>query len=456
MTSVDPVHDIQQHSNTIMDSPPPNWIGRISPEGLLATMARPKNYGAAGNRIAERVLRKLLTQLRFDELEITSPNGHLTRYGKIDLTQKAPLVGHMQVYDSQMWRAIATEGSVGLGRSYIEGWWDSPDPVAVIQILLRNFILLDKARNIFATSVKPLKKVSQKIRPATSKARNKEDIASHYDIGNSFFKLFLDETMTYSSGVFLSDDETLTQASINKYDRLLDKLSVDSNDHLLEVGTGWGAMAIRAATQRNCQVTTTTISEEQFAEVQKRIGQHRENLPIEVLKKDWRDLTGTHDKIVSIEMIEAVDWRDYKKFFKKLEDNLSADGLIGLQAICVPDRNFERIKHTEDFIRRFVFPGGYLPSIGAISKALRSTQLQIIDVEDFSAHYSETLRRWRATFDQKVDEIKMLGLDDKFIRLWRFYLAYCEAGFTERHCSVNQIIIAGPQWRPDGLALRPC
>ena len=172
--------------------------------------------------------------------------------------------------------------------------------------------------------------------------------------------------------------------------------------------------------------------------------------------QDWRDLTGRYDRLVSIEMIEAVDWRDYPKFFATVARLVKPDGLVGIQAICVPDRRYERAKNTEDFVRRFIFPGGFLPSLGAIGRAVAdATSLQIIDVEDFSAHYAETLRRWRRRFDDRLSEVRELGLDDRFIRLWRFYLAYCEAGFAERHCTVNQIVLAGPDWRPDGLALRP-
>jgi cyclopropane-fatty-acyl-phospholipid synthase len=223
---------------------------------------------------------------------------------------------------------------------------------------------------------------------------------------------------------------------------------------VLEIGTGWGGFALRAVDTTGCRVTTTTVSSEQLREARLRVGRAGRDDDVTLLDSDWRDLVGRFDRVVSIEMIEAVDWRDYDQYFATIERCLAPDGLVGIQAICVPDRRYERTKNTEDFIRRFVFPGGFLPSLGAINRSLaRATRLQIIDVEDFSAHYAETLRQWRQRFDDRTEEVRALGLDDRFCRLWRFYLAYCEAGFLERHCTVNQIVIAGPHWRPDGLSL---
>ncbi len=248
---------------------------------------------------------------------------------------------------------------------------------------------------------------------------------------------------------------SLRDASLAKYDRLLDKLDVGSTDHVLEIGTGWGGFAIRAAGTRACEVTTTTISAEQRSEAVDRVAAAELDRQVTLLDSDWRDLEGTYDKVVSIEMIEAVDWRDYQDYFATIERCLKPDGMVGIQAICMPDRRFEAKKNKEDFIRRFVFPGGMLPSIGAISDAVgRATHLQVLDVEDLSIHYAETLRRWRVEFDESIDDAHRLGLDDRFCRLWRFYLAYCEAAFLERHCTVNQFVLVGPDWRPDGISPR--
>ncbi len=233
------------------------------------------------------------------------------------------------------------------------------------------------------------------------------------------------------------------------------KLGAGAGHSVLEIGTGWGGFTLRAVDTIGCKVTTTTISEEQLKEAKRRVHSHHRAANVNLLGTDWRDLTGRFDRVVSIEMIEAVDWRDYDQYFAKIERCMEPDGLAAIQAIGVPDRRYERTKTTEDFIRRFVFPGGFLPSLGAISTSVaKATRMQIIDVEDLSAHYAETLRRWRHRFDEHLADVQALGLDDRFCRLWRFYLAYCEAAFSERHCTVNQIVMAGPRWRPNSLDLR--
>ncbi len=254
--------------------------------------------------------------------------------------------------------------------------------------------------------------------------------------------------MTYSCAVFPTPEATLEQASLHKYDLLLGKLGVEPDHHLLEIGTGWGGLAVRAAGTTGCRVTTTTISDEQLTWARGAVAQADLSHRVTLLDRDWRHLEGTFDRLISIEMIEAVDWRDYRSYFSTIERRLRPDGLAGIQAICVPDRRWGRTKNTEDFIRSYVFPNGYLPSLGAIGDAVSgSTRLEIVDVEDFTPHYAETLRQWRQRFEARLDDVRALGLDDRFIRLWRFYLSYCEAAFMERHCSVVQIVLAGPSWR---------
>ncbi|NNE95702.1 MAG: class I SAM-dependent methyltransferase [Acidimicrobiales bacterium] len=376
----------------------------------------------------------------------------------------AGLEAMLTVHDPRAWWHLFREGSIGLGRGYIEGWWHSEDPDLVVRVAARNIKALDEIRNTVADLTNPVTDRVRRLAPAPDRSRNREDIGAHYDLGNSFFQLFLDETMTYSSAVFERPDQPLAEASISKYDRLLAKLAVQPGMTLTEIGTGWGGMALRAASRFGAHVTTTTISREQHAEANRRFKAaeaHEIILPqqIRLLEHDWRDLsalTRPAQRLVSVEMIEAVHWRDYPRFFQEIEANLTSDGVAGLQAICVPHRRYERTKNTEDFIARFVFPGGFLPSVTKISDVIsRHTHLQLLDVEDFGAHYAETLRQWRVRFDAKLDQVRSLGLDTRFIRLWRFYLAYCEAAFAERHCTVNQLILVGPDWRPNGLELRP-
>ena len=399
-------------------------------------------------RMAAGLLGRLVERLHADGLDIVDVDG--TRWSSPARagTPRPTLC----VRDERAWWAVASEGSVGLGRGYLERWWTTDDPTGVVRVLIRNLEPLDEVRNrlqrVSGWAVDPVRRRVGR----SSRERDRDNVQSHYDLGNDFFELFLDETMTYSSAVFEHPSVPLAQASTHKYDVLLGKLGVEADHHLLEVGSGWGGLALRAAGRTGCRVTTATVSARQAVEARRRIAAAGLDDRVDVVERDWRLLAGRFDRIVSIEMIEALHWRDYERYFATLGRCLRPDGLVGIQAILAPDRRYERVKHTEDFIRRFVFPGGHLPSLDAISRAAgRASRLQIVDVEDFSAHYAETLRRWRTRFDSRLDEVRALGLDERFVRLWRFYLAYCEAAFLERHCTVAQIVLAGPQWRPDGL-----
>lgn len=449
---------------------PPTSI--VRPERLLRRARTPHGRAGFVARVARRGIEELLARMHADELLVTDLDGTTRRYGpasRLDADPGAdyprsgderpvlePLSARLTVTDDRAWAAVGTEGSIGLGRGYIEGWWTSDDPTTVVRVLTRNLRPLDELRNRIEAVTGGVGDRIRHLLPRPGRDRNREDIAAHYDLGNEFFATFLDDTMTYSSAVFEAPTADLAAASVAKYDRLLAKLDVGPADRLLEIGTGWGGLALRAARSIGCHVTTTTVSVEQRREAIARAAGAGLGDRISVLGEDWRDLSGRYDRIVSIEMIEAVDWRDYEQYFSAIARCLASDGLVGLQAICVPDRRWNRTKNTEDFIRRFVFPGGYLPSLGSINEAVtRATRLQIVDLEDLSAHYAETLQRWRDRFDANLDRVTALGLDERFCRLWRFYLAYCEAGFRERHCTVNQLVLAGPDWRPDRLALRP-
>ncbi len=408
-----------------------------------------------GVSVARSAVLALAGRIRDGDLVVADLDGRVHHFGGSSVPTRE-LAARVEIRDERAWLALATEGSIGLGRGYIEGWWHSDDPTSVVQILIRNVSGLDELRNRVNRVTGRLNDTARRALPRVSRQRNREDIGAHYDLSNDFFRLFLDPTMTYSSGVFTEPDADLEQASLAKYDRLLAKLGLARGHRVLEIGTGWGGLALRAAERWGAQVTSTTVSDRQLDEATVRAGASTAADRIEIIGRDWRDLDGRYDRIVSIEMIEAVDWRDYDRFFATIERCLTPDGLVGLQAICVPDRRWSRTKNTEDFIRRFVFPGGFLPSIGSMLTSIaRTTRLQVLDVEDFSAHYAETLQRWRARFDARGPDVEKLGLDDRFRRLWRFYLAYCEAGFLERHCTVNQLVLTGPEWRPDGLTLRP-
>ena len=444
---------ITEHGSELAAAP------HVRPDALLARADhRLTRADGVRARLARVVVRRLLERMTREQLTVVDHSlgsRTMATYGAPATADPGSLAATVEVRDGRAWTALATEGSIGLGRGYIEGWWTSDDPVSVVRIIIRNIGWFDELRNRMARRTSWASDRVRSLLPRPDRSRNKEDIASHYDLGNEFFQIFLDDTMTYSAAIFPSAEAALAQASQHKYDRLLTKLGVRAEHSILEIGTGWGGFALRAVDTTGCRVTTTTISGEQLHEASRRLDAAGLANSVELKDADWRDLTGQFDRVASIEMIEAVDWRDYDRYFATIEQCMKPDGLAAIQAICVPDRRYERTKNTEDFIRRFVFPGGFLPSISAVSSSVaRATSMQIIDVEDLSEHYRETLRRWRETFDERLDDVRALGLDDRFCRLWRFYLAYCEAGFAERHCTVNQIVFAGREWRPEGLGLR--
>jgi cyclopropane-fatty-acyl-phospholipid synthase len=396
----------------------------------------------------------LLARFQYGRLEVVDVDGSVRRFGP----ERSELRARVEIRDDRAWRSLLTGGSAGYGRGFVEGWWHSDDPMTVTRIIIGNLDGLDDIRNTWAQLVRGPRDAIARLGPRATRRRNRDDIATHYDIGNDFYALFLDETMTYSSAVFADAVEPLSVASGRKYQRLLDKLAVRSNHELLEIGSGWGGFASHAVRETGCAVTTTTISEEQHRAVAERMDREGLSERVTPLQLDWRDLPSigrTFERVVSIEMIEAVDWRDYRSYFSTIERCLTPDGMVGIQAICFPERRYQAAKFRNDFIRRFVFPGGFLPSTGALVKAACTRgRLQLIDVEDISAHYAETLRRWRLRFDDSIEEVAALGLDARFQRLWRMYLAYCEAAFRERYCTAQQLVFAGSEWRGD-LSLRP-
>ncbi|MCP4222632.1 MAG: class I SAM-dependent methyltransferase [Actinomycetia bacterium] len=414
--------------------------------------------------MARRAMQALLNRMTTGRITIVDQGGAI-EYGP-DLGRPWATV---RVLDDRAWVAVATEGSIGFGRGYLERWWETNDLVGLLRLTALNLEPLGRWQRRKATATRLAPGGLLRALAPTRAARDREDIAAHYDIGTDFFSLFLDETLTYSSAVFASDDTPLAEASIHKYDRLLDKLEVDTGDRVLEIGTGWGGFAIHAASTRGARVTTTTISADQHREATRRVAEAGLGPLVEVLDIDWRELPrhvaagvgpgqgdGRFDKVVSVEMIEAVSWRDYKQFLATIEGCMAPDGMAALQAICVPGRRFEAAKRTEDFIKRFVFPGGGLPSLDVLAASVSgATSMQLLDVEDLSAHYGETLRRWHQQFDASQGEVAALLFDERFCRLWRFYLAYCEAAFDERLCTLNQIVLVGPAWRPSGMTLRP-
>jgi len=352
----------------------------------------------------------------------------------------------IHLHSPETWRSFL-RASKGLAEAYAAGWWDSPDLVAVIRLAARNAGGLDRGRRWLAPMRLPFQLVRALVRRST-RHRRRRDIAAHYDLGNELFSRMLDPTMSYSCALFERDGMTLEEASLAKLERVCDKLDLGPDDHVLEIGTGWGGFALYAAGARGCRVTTTTISQEQHDHTVQRVREAGLQDRVTVLMEDYRDLRGCYDKLVSIEMIEAVGWRHFGAFFAKCSKLLDVDGVMLLQAITIDDRAYEVEKASVSFMNTLVFPGGCLPSLEIIARRLaRCTDMQTVDLEDITPHYVETLRRWRQNFNANVRSLADLGYDERFRRIWTLYLAYCEAGFAERRICDLQLLLAKPRSR---------
>jgi cyclopropane-fatty-acyl-phospholipid synthase len=336
---------------------------------------------------------------------------------------------------------------LGLADAYAQGLWDSPDLVALIRLGARNAAVMDGARRRLSPLVRPIQ-LARALRRPSNRRRRRRDIAAHYDLGNELFSRMLDPTMTYSCALFDDPEDSLEQAQRKKLELVCETLELGPGDRVLEIGTGWGSFALHAAASRGCHVTTTTISREQHDYVNGLVRDAGLDDRITVLSRDYRDLTGLYDKLVSIEMIEAVGWRDTGRFLGTCSRLLEPDGAMLLQAITIDDRAYEVEKASKSFIKQRIFPGGSLPSLAALTRNLaRETDLQLIHLHDLTAHYVPTLRQWRERFAARVGELEALGYDKAFQRLWTLYLAYCEAGFAERRICAVQLLLAKPSSR---------
>jgi cyclopropane-fatty-acyl-phospholipid synthase len=391
---------------------------------------------ALSRLIACRILRRL----RVGSLIVAEP-GRRHRFGSGHPTAA------VEVHDPRVWRMLLLRGSRGLADAYERGMWDSPDLVALVRLGALNAGRLDRLRERLAAVSMPYRLAGAAIRRST-RARRRRDIAAHYDLGTDLFERMLDPTLSYSCAVFEHDHATLEQAQIAKLERVCEKLDLRPDDRVLEIGTGWGAFAVHAAMTRGCHVTTTTISREQYHHAVSLVKRAGVADRVTVLMRDYRDLEGSYDKLVSIEMIEAVGWRHYGAFFQKCSGLLSPHGAMLLQAITIDDRAYEVEKAAKSFINTRIFPGGCLPSLEVIMRNVaRRTDMQAVQLEDITAHYVETLRQWRQRFLASAPELAQLGYDERFRRLWTLYLAYCEAGFAERRICDLQLLLTKPSWR---------
>ena len=354
---------------------------------------------------------------------------------------------HIHVSNPSTYTQVMLNGTIGSGEAYMDSAWHSPDLVQVIRLMVANIGLLQDLDSRWSFLHKMVLKVLHRLN-ANSLQGSKKNISAHYDLGNDFFGIFLDPTMLYSSAVFPSEGASLAEASEFKMARICRKLQLKPTDHLLEIGTGWGGMAVYAAKHFGCRVTTTTISREQYEHAKAWV--EREGLQdrITLLLKDYRELEGQYDKIVSIEMVEAVGHQYYATFFSRCSALLKDDGIMVMQAITIQDQRFESYKNSVDFIQRYIFPGGCLPSNQVVANNIAEhTDMQIVGLDDITFDYAKTLASWRDKFFDHIDEIRAQGFDQRFINMWDFYLCYCEGGFLERAISTAQFTFAKPRCR---------
>ncbi|MSR59303.1 MAG: class I SAM-dependent methyltransferase [Planctomycetaceae bacterium] len=417
-----------------------------SPSNVDESVPEPTEL-SLGNRLARRLLLQKLQELNGGNIQLTDSSGSTT------LGQGGDLQSNMHVHNPAFFRHAVLGGSLSVAESYLRGDWDCDDLTAFFRIFVRNIEAADQLDRGLSRIAQWVNRMYHRWH-ANSKSGSRRNIHAHYDLGNEFFRLMLDDTLAYSSGIFLTPSSTLRDASLEKMDRICRKLELRPNDHLLEIGTGWGGLAIHAASQFGCRVTTTTISQQQFDVARERIAEAGLSDRVTLMLQDYRDLTGQFDKLVSVEMIEAVGHRNYDTYFCKCSELLKPDGTFLLQAIVMPDRRYAQYLKSADFIQRYVFPGGCLPSVSAILESMsRVTDLRFVHAEDFGTHYAQTLREWRQRFHQRLDDIRGLGFPDRFIRMWNYYLSYCEAAFDERFTGVVQIQFDKPQCQRDPIAI---
>jgi cyclopropane-fatty-acyl-phospholipid synthase len=393
-------------------------------------------------RAARRAVLALLARVESGRIRVTDGLGS-QEAGKP--TDALPEVIEIRVLDPQLYVRVADAGLLGAAEGWIRGEWTCSDLTGVVRAMLQN---AERMPELDGGWTGWLRSAARRIAHAlrrNDRRGARANIRAHYDLGNEFFALFLDPTLTYSCGWFETAGASLEAASIAKYDRLCRRLELGPDDRVLEIGTGWGGFALHAAGKYGCHVTTTTLSAEQYALTAERVAAAGLGERITLLLEDYRDLRGTFDKLVSIEMIEAVGHAYLADYFRACCERLTPSGAFGLQAITIRDQRYDAARREVDFIKRYIFPGGHLPSLGAIAaSSARASDLQIREVVDLTPHYARTLRAWRGNFERSRERIRELGLDDAFLRTWEFYFCYCEAAFLERNTGCLQLLLARP------------
>jgi cyclopropane-fatty-acyl-phospholipid synthase len=434
-----------------MNSPGNRQTGAIQTAALTSTFGRTRDsatedimaHASQSEKIARGLLFRKLAQLRTGRIVIDEG----TQVHNFGDARDDALTAHVVVENAAFYKAVVFNGSIGGGESYMQQHWHTPDLVTLVRIMVLNMNVLqglDQGKALLARLMNKM----QHLRNRNTVTGSRKNISAHYDLSNDFFATFLDPTMMYSAAIFRDESQSLHEASLNKLTHICERLQLKPGDHLIEIGTGWGSMAIHAAKYYGCRVTTTTISHEQYKHACERVKAEGLEDRVELLLKDYRDLEGTYDKLVSIEMIEAVGHEYFSNYFAKCSSLLKPDGLMLIQAITISDQRYDAAKTEVDFIQRYIFPGGCLPSNSAIANHIaQDTDMQIVGLEDITRDYAMTLERWRKTFLTKVREIQAMGFGTDFIRMWDYYLAYCQGGFMERVIHTAQIVMAKPEFR---------
>jgi len=383
------------------------------------------------------IVLSVFRQLNYGQLEIIEGTEH-SFYPKV--APENVIKGTIHILDQSIYRDFVKGGSIGVAQAYIDNKWNSPNLTNVIRI----FAKAQQATDTLEANKSWLNKIKNTLahwQNKNTQSGSKKNILAHYDLGNELYTRFLDPQMMYSSAIYPSENSTLAEAQLHKLDTICQRLSLNESDHLLEIGTGWGGLAIYAAQHYGCKVTTTTISDAQYAYAQERVTDLGLSDKITLLKADYRDLTGTFDKVVSIEMIEAVGYEFLSSFFKQCNDRLKPGGKLLIQAITIADQRFDYYKNNVDFIQRYIFPGGFLPSINALTSHIAEhTELVVEQLDDIGLHYAKTLNDWRIKFLAAWPELSTLSYDETFKRLWLYYFAYCEGAFLERSTSTVHLV----------------
>jgi cyclopropane-fatty-acyl-phospholipid synthase len=400
------------------------------------------------DKLAKRLIYTKLANITVGQL-VVYENQQKHQFGPDD----SSLTAEIYLQDGKFFSEVAFGGSIGAAEAYILDYWSTNDLTMIIRILLKNRSVLDGFESGIAKLVKPVQKLLHWFN-RNSHSGSRKNIAAHYDLGNDFFQIWLDKKMMYSCAVFEDSESTLEEASTMKLKRICEKLQLKESDHVVEIGSGWGGFAIYAAQNYGCKITTTTISQEQFEMAKKRIAQAGLSEKITLCLDDYRDLEGQYDKLVSIEMIEAVGHKYYRDFFKKCSALLKEDGLMVLQAITIADQHYKRTIKSVDFIQKYIFPGGCLPSVTNMADVItENTNLRMINIEDIGPHYATTLKCWRDRMYENIESINTMGYTDQFIRMWHYYLCYCEGAFIERVIGDVQITAIKPKNR-DNIYLK--